>query len=133
MSEKKPVLNFIDTVAQCAQVIIAIAFIVITIKFSSIASKQTEEYNQMTQQQRKSQIQPFLEITSETNFDTNFDNLIVRMRNIGFAPARCLRVMIETHDKFRITQHLFSPIGNLGIGNPPDRQQLAFTLGPSAS
>jgi len=130
MSERKPVLEIIDTLAQCAQVIIAIFFILVTIKFSSIASRQTEEYNLMTQQQRKSQIQPFLEIASETNCDSTFDNVIVRVRNIGLGPARSLRVMTESYGKIRTLDHVFSPVGNLNIGNIPSRQQIAYTLYP---
>lgn len=128
MSEKNPILDIIDTFAQCAQVIIAIAFIIVTIKFSSIASRQTQEYNQMTQRQRKSQIQPFLEIESETNFDPTFDNIIVRIRNYGFGPARKLLVMIESEGKIRSVDHVFSPVGNLGVTNPPGRQQILYTL-----
>lgn len=121
-------------IASWTQVLVAALMVFVTIRFSSIANSLTDANNRLVMQQRKSQIRPILEITSETNFDQNFDNVVVRLRNIGPGVAKSLCVMVESDGQLKgEIYHHFSPIGRLSMGNPPERQQKAFTLYPTES
>jgi hypothetical protein len=121
-------------IASWAQVFVAVLMVFVTIRFSSIANSLTDANNRLVMQQRKSQIRPILEITSETNFDRNFDNIVVRLRNIGPGVAKSLRVMVESEGQVKgEIYHHFSSIGRLSMGNSSERQQKAFTLYPTES